>query len=320
MLSSQSQRTWQKWSEAAQDKAKARWDDAQRLATQGYSGPDWENLIRQRLAPLNDIQMLEYGDHLRVRRIEPHRLSPAGKSARDRLIENAEVKAEHLFAIGISPGVEAATDERGHGLLRFYDGRRLLCGSLSLLVFIDEKKKAPLSMNIQLSGVCPGRWQSLYLRYDLDAIQLGDGPAAHFNAHWHSGALPDASDAEELDPRLPSLPLSPDAVIDYLVMTYFPHGPEDILPRDVSKRVRQKLSAPLPELAARLRGKRESLGFEPKDFCESTGVRPGLLTDLEGGRRSARDTSLLAVHLLSVDLSCPPGWLAFGEEEPKPSP
>ena len=58
---------------------------------------------------------------------------------------------------------------------------------------------------------------------------MGTGLVTHFNAHWHAGEDPDATDAEELDPRLPSLILDPTAVLEVLIETFFPHGPGDVM-------------------------------------------------------------------------------------------
>jgi hypothetical protein len=48
------------------------------------------------------------------------------------------------------------------------------------------------------------------------------------NAHWHAGDDPDAGDAEDHDPRLPTSILDPLAVIDILVETFWPQGPDNL--------------------------------------------------------------------------------------------
>lgn len=304
------QRIWDRWVVKAQQAAKARWDEAQQVRSPRCTGQEWEQLIRQRLAPLSDISVLRYKEHERIQWIRPEELSPPARAARDRIAAEAEIHRQNLYAIGISAADGA--DERQHGLLHFNDGTRLVNGALSLLVFIDEREQRPISMNIQLRGLCPVRWQSLYHRFDLDAIQMGGGPAAHFNAHWHAGSCPDSKNAEDLDPRLPSLPLSPDAVIDFLVMTYFPDGPKNILERDDSQRVQEHLSRAACTLGNRLRSRREELSCGLDDFSQLVGIDRSVLDDIEEGRRDHRDTVLLLVKRLSDQLDCSPAWLAFG--------
>ncbi len=316
-LSSRERKAWQLWLGEADARARMRWQKAQKHEARRLSGRGWENAIRERLAPLCDLEILKPGDHQRIQHIPVHDLTPSARNAYRRMVQEAEIGAPRVYPISVAAGrgtAQGAASDRGHGLLQFYSGRRLLNGEMSLLVLIDEQAQRPLSMSIQVQGICPGRWQSTYLRYDLDAVQMGTGPAAHFNAHWHSGALPDASDAEEQDPRLPALPLDPDAVIDHLVLRFFPAGPEDVLDSDLSReRDGHCTSSLLKDLGERLREKRKRSSLVHEELYALTGLAVPFLRDVEEGLRASRDISLHAVELLARGLDCPLAWL-IGEE------
>jgi hypothetical protein len=148
-------------------------------------------------------------------------LKEAGKSGR------------HLYTIGLAgQGSEAANEEGAlpDRALHLTDGKHLHAGRLRLQVFVDDAESRLVGMSIQLRG---RREQSpVYMRYDLDPVQMGEGPVTHFRAHWHLGKDPDAPAAEDEDPRLASLMLDPVAVVDILVETFFPGGPADVLEPD----------------------------------------------------------------------------------------
>lgn len=136
-----------------------------------------------------------------------------------------------LFAFAVASDSGAASEPLASRFLRLSPGKRLNDGELSFQVFINETTRCPAGMNIQVRGKDPARTERpTYLRYDLDIVPMGtkSGPVTHFNAHWHFGDDPDGSDAEDHDPRLPSLLLDPLAVLDILIETYFPSGPADV--------------------------------------------------------------------------------------------
>lgn len=145
---------------------------------------------------------------------------------KDRL-EKAKIK-RHLYAFGVASNPDAPDEPLAARCIRLNDGRKLRDGKLSIQVFIDESQKLPIGMNIQLRGHDPDRKRQCYLRYDLDVVPMGSGQVTHFRAHWHAGDDPDGHDAEEHDPRLPSLILDPIAVLEILFETFFPNGPADL--------------------------------------------------------------------------------------------
>ncbi len=216
-------RTWKEWREASRSAAAERWDKAQEVERPKKKGKEWLNETRRRLVDLAGLGILAPREQIRVRPLDYRKLA----SADQQRLDESGLDRRNLFAFAV-----ASEDERlARSALTLNPGKRLRDGRLSFQVFIDENAQVPVGMNIQIRGTDPGREnRPVYLRYDLDVVQMGEkaGPVTHFRAHWHTGDEPDAGDAEDHDPRLPSLPLDPLAVIDILIETFFPNGDKDV--------------------------------------------------------------------------------------------
>jgi hypothetical protein len=122
-----------------------------------------------------------------------------------------------LHVIGITRDVRRGQIHLIDRALVLKSGGRLRDGSLRLLVFIGSSGQA-VGASIQLQGVDLRRSRSIYARYDLDVVSLGDDQLAHFDAHWHHGEDP----SDEGDPRWPTMVLDPDEALDVLIDMWFP--------------------------------------------------------------------------------------------------
>lgn len=215
---------WNTWREEARQRAEKRWAAALRMERPSRKGKDWLQQTVMCLTRLTQMGILQPREAGRLKEIQ---LRALAGSDRKRL-EGAGI-GSHVYAFGLAQDPAAPGEPLASRSLQLNDGQRLRRARLGLQVFIDEREGKPVGMNIQLRGTDPGRGERpVYLRYDLDAVQMGSGPVAHFNAHWHMGEDPDADEAEDRDARMPSLPLDPLAVIETLVETFYPSGPEDL--------------------------------------------------------------------------------------------
>lgn len=305
-VSAQEAEAWQAWDSMAEERARQRWrvavakgQDATR-----QDGRAWIDAIQKRIVPLGKCGIVDYIAHTRIKRVAPHALPPSGRSKIDRITDALPAnRRKNLFPIAIDSQEE---DGGGHGIIRLYPSRLIVDGELSLLVLIDEHEQRPLSMSVMLRGFRPGRLRSVYLRYDLDAEEQGTGPVAHFNAHWHSGDLPDAADAEEFDPRLPSAILGPDDVIDILVKTFYPKGPQDLAPEgtsfDAERDARGRRSRILSE---RLRSLSQQAGLTPAQLGEQAGLDQTFVADVLEAQRGGADIGLEALEGLASALGLP---------------
>lgn len=231
MTSPKAAKIWATWCANAKRDAEARWDAVKNAPRGKLKGKDWQQRTYDKLIELEKLEILAPREHLRLTPLGYDNLEPAHKR---RLVEHRR----NLYVYGIKPPKEDETEKQteknedhvrlSRNSLRLNDGKRLRKGRLGLLVFVDDATWMPVGMSIQLRGQDPARSRALYLRYDLDVVPLGSGPVTHFSSHWHMGDDPDAKDAEDHDPRLPALILDPLAVIDILVETFWPKGPEDV--------------------------------------------------------------------------------------------
>jgi len=240
---------WQQWRQRSRAAAEARWrllgHDTEPESKRGgtskepaplvrrLDGRQWETELRKRLRELQDIEILQPGEQQRLKRVEFRELS---RPDQKRLEQADKHKGLYAMALAKKTALDGAT--LAERFLRLTDGKRLRAGRLNLQVFIDDPSRHLVGMNIQLQGqqvrvdakTETESVHGLYMRYDLDAVEMGErmGPVTHFRAHWHLGVDPDAS--EDLEPRMPSLVLDPVAVLDVLIETFFPKGPDDLLP------------------------------------------------------------------------------------------
>lgn len=303
---------WDAWDKAAKADAEGRWEEAKKAFSAKRSGEEWLEVIKKRLAPLGQAGLIDFNAHTRVKRIAPEKLPPSARTARDRIvIANPEIKHSKIYPISISKEV---TDGGDHGVIGLYPGALLTRGALSLLVFINEEEGVPISMSIMLRGIRRSRQRSVYLRYDLDAVQMGTSPVAHFNAHWHSGDLPNASDGEEFDSRTPSLILGPGAALDVLIKTFYPLGPAALLPDgtsfdDEDVDIQRRSTA----LSSRLVEQCLGAGKTAKELGEETGLDHPFIADIESGKRGVSDTGVTALEKLAIALDVRAAWLAFGQ-------
>jgi hypothetical protein len=227
--------TWRAWRAASREAAERRWTAAGTLKRAEKSGKQWLAETRTRLIQMTKLGILAPREQGRVAQLDPRQLDPPDRNR----LGASGLDLRRLFAFAVAPetaparrgaeGDSVGQDRVGRSVLALNPGKRLREGKLSFLVFIDESTQLPVGMNLQLRGIDPTRdGRPTYFRYDLDVVQMGAGPVAHFRAHWHAGDDPEAVDAEDHDPRLPSLPLDPVAVIEILVETFFPDGPADL--------------------------------------------------------------------------------------------
>jgi hypothetical protein len=240
---------WRQWRERSREAAEVRWrllghdiePQSKRRGTSTEPAPlvrmldgrQWETEFRKRLRELQDIEILQPGEHQRLKRVEFRELS---RPDQKRLEQADKHKGLYAMALAKKTALDGAT--LAERFLRLTDGRLLRAGRLNIQVFIDDPHRHLVGMNIQLQGrqvrvdasTKAETVHDVYMRYDLDAVEMGEqkGPVTHFRAHWHLGADPDAS--EDSDPRMPSLVLDPVAVLDVIVETFFPEGPDDLLP------------------------------------------------------------------------------------------
>jgi hypothetical protein len=221
---------WSEWREQSRRAGEKRWHELEKigdkLVRRQRKGKQWLADTRRSLATLSALNILQPHESSRVAEINFGRLA---KSDQDRLRGIGVIK--HLYAFAISADPQNPQQSLSERSLSLSPGKRLREGKLSLQVFVDDRRGFPLGMNIQLRGLDPARHgRSTYIRYDLDAVPMGEsmGAVTHFNAHWHTGDDPDARDAEHHDPRLPSLILDPVAVIEFLIETFFPGGSADL--------------------------------------------------------------------------------------------
>lgn len=215
--------TWARWQEASFSGAKKRWEAERALFDRRLSGEDGASCgraIRHHLALLQEVGILAPGHAQRVKELDFDELSGSDQM---RLRSTRHQRDYVVLGLTGRPS-EQPLIERA---LQLNDGRRLVGGSLSLQVIVDENLARVAAMNIQLRGFDRRRGRKTFQRYDLDFAQMGDGPVTHFNAHWHVGDDPDESLAEE-DPRLPAVVLHPTEVIEMFVETWFPRGPDDV--------------------------------------------------------------------------------------------
>ena len=191
------------------------------------TGKQWLADTRRCLVDLAKLEILQPHESGRVCKIEFTQLA---MSDQKRLRGIGAASRIYAFTLALDPAQpQQSLVER---YLTLSSGTRLREGRLSLQVFVDDNSCLPIGMNIQLRGIDPARGhRSTYMRYDLDAVAMGEsmGPVTHFNAHWHTGDDPDATDAEDHDSRLPSLILDPIAVIEYLVEAFYLNGPSDLV-------------------------------------------------------------------------------------------
>jgi hypothetical protein len=153
----------------------------------------------------------------------------------------------------------------------------------------------------------------VYLRYDLDALQMGTGPVAHFNAHWHSGDLPNAADGEEFDSRTPSPILEPGAAIDVLIKTFYPLGPAALLTEGTSFEAEDaEIQRRSVALSSRLASERSLAGKTAKALGEESGLDQRFIADIESGNRGVSDIGIEAMEKLAVTLDVQAAWLAYG--------
>jgi hypothetical protein len=240
---------WRQWRERSRQAAQVRWHLlGHDTATAGRShgtlkepaprvraldGRQWETELRKRLRELQDIEILQPGEHQRLKYVEFRELSRPDQKR----LEQAD-KRKGLYAMALARKTAQDGSTLSERFLRLTDGRLLRDGRLNIQVFIDDPNRHLVGMNIQLQGrrvrvdakTEAETVHDVYMRYDLDAVEMGErkGPVTHFRAHWHLGVDPEAS--EDSDPRMPSLVLDPVAVLDVLVETFFPEGPDDVLP------------------------------------------------------------------------------------------
>ncbi len=217
--------TWNAWRDRSRKDAEQRWSALEKVGRPKKTGKDWLAETRRRLIELASVDILQPREQSRVAEIHHDKLASADQ---DRLGSGGFRK--DVFAFAVAAESAGAADKPRERALRLSPGKRLRDGKLSFQVFIDERSMVPVGMNIQIRGEDPARRRPTYLRYDLDVVAMGEkaGPVTHFRAHWHSGDDPDAGDAEDHDPRLPSLLLDPLAVLDVLIETFFPGGPGDV--------------------------------------------------------------------------------------------
>jgi len=216
---------WGTWRDASRAAAERRWHEIDRIERPRCSGKKWLEKTQQCLVRLSMLGILQPRESGRIAEINFGRLA---NSDQDRL--KSIGAAPHLFAFAISSDGQQPHQSLAERFLSLNSSNRLRDGRLSLQVFVCDD--LPIGMNIQLRGTDPAREHRLtYIRYDLDVVAIGAamGPVTHFNAHWHTGDDPDAKDAEVHDPRFPSLPLDPIAVLQFLVETYYPNGPADLI-------------------------------------------------------------------------------------------
>lgn len=234
---------WTAWREVSRGAAAQRWAKAEKIEKLTKSGKRWFDETRTRLVHLTELGILAPREQTRIAQLDYGQLA----SADQQRLDASGLRRRNLFAFAVAPedkdkaserlGAQAgSSDDAGdkrlaRSALTLNPGKYLQDGKLSFQVFIDDHAQVPLGMNIQLRGIDPMRkYRPVYLRYDLDVVQMGEkaGPVTHFQAHWHTGDDPDAGDAEDHDPRLPSLPLDPLAVIEILIEMFFPNGPDDV--------------------------------------------------------------------------------------------
>jgi len=228
----EAEEAWNVWRDSSRKDAERRWNALLALERPQKSGKEWLDATRRRLIELTKIGILQPRESGRVRDVV---FSKLAASDQDRLKKSGFARDLFAFAVAAEQGGRAAVEsgERSESLarhfLRLNTGKRLGDGRLSFQVFVKESTRLPVGMNIQICGTDPTRaGRPTYLRYDLDVVAMGTGPVTHFNAHWHAGDDPDGNDAEDHDPRLPSLLLDPVAVLDVLIETFFPDGPDDV--------------------------------------------------------------------------------------------
>lgn len=229
MTSPRATEIWKTWREEAKRDAEARWSVAESATHREMKGEEWHEKTRARLMRLERMKILAAREQVRLTKLPYDALAPADKR---RLDEAGHRRHLYIYGVKRLEDKRQQPDEDQVPLwrnaLQLNDGKRLCEGRLSLQVFVDDAKKMPVGMSVQLRGQDPARSRPVYLRYDLDVVPLGSGPVTHFSSHWHAGDDPDAKDAEDHDPRLPALILDPLAVIDILVETFWPGGPADV--------------------------------------------------------------------------------------------
>ncbi|MDC0710410.1 hypothetical protein POL68_18175 [Stigmatella sp. ncwal1] len=240
---------WRQWRQRSRQAAELRWRqlghdpepegkphgalEAPARQVRALDGRQWENELRKRLRELQDIEILQYGEQQRLKKVELRELSRPDQKR----LEQAG-KRKGLYAMALAKKTPQDDTPPPERFLKLTDGQLLRGGRLNLQVFIDDPNRHLVGMNIQLWGqqvrvdTKTGQMaeHGVYMRYDLDSVEMGEekGPVTHFRAHWHLGADPETS--EDSDPRMPSLVLDPVAVLDILIETFFPQGPDGLLP------------------------------------------------------------------------------------------
>lgn len=204
---------WAKWRVDSRARAEGSWSRVQSVGAPSTSGVEWRDGIRRQFQRLMRMKMLlDPGAYLGVEKISFGELSDADQ-------KRLRNRRDDLYLIGMKSPIG----------FEFGDGKHLREGRLKLQVFIDVASGRPVGMNIMMRGVLVETGVGDFIRYDLDAVPMGEarGPVTHFQSHWHHGIDPDR--APVCEPRLPSPILDPCAVIDLLVETYFPEGPADLV-------------------------------------------------------------------------------------------
>lgn len=221
---------WPEWRKRSRGAAERRWTELTKIAdklVRPRTGKQWLADTKQCLVDLTKLEILQPYESGRVCKIEFTKLAMSDQNRLPSI-----VAASHLYAFALAVDPNQLQQSLVERYLTLSSGTRLRDGRLSLQVFVDDNNGLPIGMNIQLRGIDPARGdRSTYMRYDLDAVPMGKsmGPVTHFNAHWHTGDDPDGRDAEDHDPRLPSLILDPIAVLEYLVEAFYPNGPGDLV-------------------------------------------------------------------------------------------
>lgn len=202
--------------------------------TRRQAAKDWLKELQDRCRLLETMQILRHGQARRIRLVQWDQFAYAD---RDRMGE-AGYGPRSVMGIAIAHNnegsgtqrPEAGSSMRGNALY-FHDSERLTEGALGFQIFINDAQRGALGMNFQLQGRDRQRDRTVYVRYDLDTVQMGTGPVAHFRAHWHHGEDPDSELSEKVDPRLPAPLLDPGDVLDHFIEYFFPKGPDSLTDR-----------------------------------------------------------------------------------------